>query len=126
MENKNRKKSAMTIDKLARITQDEFLVMNKKIGGLQETVGGLQETVGGLQGAVGGLQEAVIGLDLKIDRFQEEVRGNTATILKSVEKIAGKLDKQEKEDAAHVMLHHRISNTLHDHDKRIKKLEVRV
>ena len=71
-------------------------------------------------------------LDVRLEEFREEfreeiredMREQTATILQAVDKVLTRFDKAEKNDAAHTMLHKRITDDLHGHDLRIKKLEV--
>lgn len=62
-------------------------------------------------------------LDIRLDGVKEEMRAQTAEILQGVDKILIRFDTAEKDHAAHGMLHRRITDDLHDHDVRIKKLE---
>ena len=59
------------------------------------------------------------------EEITEEMRGQTAIILQGVDKIVTRFDAAEKDHAAHAMLHQRITDDLHGHDQRIKKLEIR-
>ncbi len=65
-------------------------------------------------------------LDLRLGEFQEEVRGETVKILQGVDKIITRFDVAEKDRAAHSMLHTHITDELHGHDQRIKKLEAKL
>ena len=61
-----------------------------------------------------------------IEEMKEEMRAHTAQILQGVDKIITRFDAAEKDHAAHAMLHTRITDDLHGHDVRIKKLEARI
>ncbi|MEK7082389.1 MAG: hypothetical protein AAB915_01795 [Patescibacteria group bacterium] len=65
-------------------------------------------------------------LDQTRDGMREDMRKETARVLQAVDKIATKFDTAEKDHAAHAALHGRITDDLHGHDLRIKKLEARV
>ena len=60
------------------------------------------------------------------EEIKEEIRGETAKILQGVDKIITRFDAAEKDHAAHTNLHKRITDNLHHHDHRIKKVEARV
>lgn len=63
-------------------------------------------------------------VDAKIEMAKEEIINEVSKkIIESNDKVVTKLDILLKENAAHTMGHHRIDDTLHGHDKRIKKLE---
>ena len=70
-------------------------------------------------------------LDVRLEEFREEFRDDmredmreqTATILQAVDKVLTRFDKAEKNDAAHTSLHKRITDDLHGHDLRIKRIE---
>lgn len=68
-------------------------------------------------------------LDQRLGEFRgemrEEMRTQTVEILQGVDKILVRFDAAEKDHAAHGMLHGRITDDLHGHDLRIKKLEAR-
>ena len=68
----------------------------------------------------GEIKEEIMG------EMREEIRGETAKILQGVDKIITRFDKAEKDHAAHAVLHGRITDELHGHDQRIKKLEAKV
>ena len=69
-------------------------------------------------------------LDVRLEEFREEIREDmrdqTATILQAVDKVLTRFDKAEKDNAAHTMLHKRITDDLHGHDLRIKRIEVAI
>jgi hypothetical protein len=57
------------------------------------------------------------------DEIVGEVRKETRSVIKSNDRVVTTLDTIITDLAAHDSLHGRITNDLHDHDKRIKKLE---
>ena len=67
-------------------------------------------------------------LDLRLGEFKEEIqdemRGQTARILQAVDRVLVPADTAEKDRAAHGALHAGIVDDIHDHDERIKKLEL--
>ncbi|MDP3710595.1 MAG: hypothetical protein Q8R29_02610 [bacterium] len=61
----------------------------------------------------------------KFVEFKEVVvREISQTVMESNDKLATKIDVLAKELAAHGASHHRMDIVLHDHEKRIKKLEI--
>ena len=70
------------------------------------------------------------GIDTRLDEFKqgitEEMRGETVKILQAVDGVMARFDVAEKEEAAHSALHGRITDDIHEHDTRIKKLEVAI
>ena len=68
-------------------------------------------------------------LDARLKEFKTEIRDEmrmqTGEILQGVDKILVRFDAAEKDHAAHAALHGRITDDLHVHDVRIKKLEAR-
>lgn len=69
-------------------------------------------------------------LDFRFDEFgetiDEKMREQTATLLQAVDKVITRFDIAEKDRGAHSALHGRITDDIHEHDKRIKKLEVAI
>lgn len=71
-------------------------------------------------------------MDARFSHFKEEfghemnekMRGQTVTILRAVDKVLVRFDSSEKNAAAGVLLHKRVTDQVDDHEKRIKKLEV--
>ena len=57
---------------------------------------------------------------------KDDLKTTEIKILQAVDKIATKFDKTEKEKAAHTVLHKRITDDLHHHNQRIKKLEAKI
>jgi len=94
---KSVKKSNMTLDKLARITQDQFLVV----------------------------RENMVTKD-DLENLKEEIRGDTVEILQKVDKIVTHFDTEGKDRAAYDVLHKRLTDDFHNHDQRIKKLEAKI
>lgn len=63
-------------------------------------------------------------VDAKIEKAKEEIIDEVSRkIIESNDKVVTKLDILLKDNAAHTMSHQRVDDTLHQHDKRIKKLE---
>ncbi|MBI2055809.1 MAG: hypothetical protein HYT37_00295 [Candidatus Sungbacteria bacterium] len=58
-------------------------------------------------------------------KITEKMKNETITILQAFDKLATSFDAKEKEEAAHTALHGRISDTLLDHDARLKKVEAK-
>lgn len=112
-----KKKQKMTLDKLAMITQRQFLDIRKDMKEMV-TKEYLDETLG-LYATKGDLEQ-----------FKEEIvlgiKEENLKVLQSNDKVITKLDILLKEDAAHNVAHKRINDTLYDHDKRIKKIEEKV
>lgn len=67
-------------------------------------------------------------LDERLDQFKDEIREDmreqTATLLQAVDKVMTRYDSAEKDQAGHNALHRRITDDIHEHDDRIKKLEI--
>lgn len=59
------------------------------------------------------------------DEMGEKIQNATIKVLAAVDKILARFDRKEKEEAAHTMLHKRITDDLHNHETRIKTLETR-
>ena len=100
----------MNLDKLARITQEEFLAVRRVMATKDELTAMRKEMA---------TKE-----DLHV--LKEEMRTETVKILRGVDKIITRFDIAEKEHAAHTILHKRITDELHSHDKRLKVLESNV
>lgn len=109
---KNVTKSKITLDKLAQMTHNEFLVTDRKI-----------DEIRGKMATKDDLKHFATKDDLK--DLKEDIRSDTAEILQKVDKIVKKFDAAEKDHAAHTVLHKRITDELHGHDQRIKKLKIR-
>ena len=113
------KKQRMTLDKLAMITQQQFL-------DIQEIMATKED-----------LKYFATKEDLKYFATKEDlnqqrediiqdVRLMHADVIQSNDKVITKLDILLKEHAAHTMAHKRIDGTLFEHNKRIKKIEEKV
>lgn len=104
----------MTLDKLARITQDEFRVARKDMDK-------------GFTELRGDVQEGFLALRKDIpEEVRDIVREGNIKIIASNEKVASKLDEFLKDRGAHDALHKRITDDIHHYDQRIKKLEAKV
>lgn len=101
------KKSKMTLENLARMTQNEFTALREEMATKDDLK--LLATKAELK-------------DMK-DTIIDEVRNENQKVLQSSDKVITKLDVLLKDTAAHNLLHKRIDDELHTHDKRIKKLE---
>ena len=104
------KKQRMTLDKLAMITQQQFL-------DIQEIMATKED-----------LKYFATKEDLNQQREDiiQDVRLMHADVIQSNDKVITKLDILLKEHAAHTMAHKRIDGTLFEHNKRIKKIEEKV
>lgn len=91
----------MTIDQLARITQEEFLAVRSEMGG-----------IAGQMATKNDLHE-----------LEERMRGETAKILQSVDTILVRFDNAEKDHAADKLLHDRHETAIEHHEQRITTLE---
>ena len=108
------KKSKITLDKLAQATEREFLTVGKDMReGFAEVRKDMSE----------GLAE--VRKDI-VEEVRDIVREGNVKIIASNDKVATKLDEFLRDRAAHDMLHKRITDDLHHHDQRIKKLEVKI
>ena len=94
---KSVKKSNMTLDKLARITQHQFLIVRENMATKDDLI-----------------------------NLKEEIRGDTVEILQKVDKIVTHFDTKEKDRAAHDALHKRITDELYHHDGLLKKIEAKI
>lgn len=108
------KKSKMTIDKLARITQDEFVTVRKD---MHEGFTDVRKD----------MHEGFVGFRKDIaEEVRDIMREGNVKIISSNEKVASKLDEFLKDRAAHDSLHKRITDDFHSHDQRIKKVEAKI
>ena len=122
------KKTKMTLDKFTRMTQNEFLSVRQDMdkgfsklrGDMQELRGDMQELRGDMQGGFTMIRKEIT------EEVRDVMREENLKIISSNEKVASKLDDFLKDRAAHDALHKRITDDLHYHDRRIKKLEARV
>ncbi len=119
---KNVKKPKLTIDKVGQMAQREFLGLGKKIDGIREDVSDIRENMATRDD----LHNFATKDDLKAFATKDDLKTTEVKILQAVDKVVTKFDKAEKEEAAHISLHKRITDDLHGHDQRIKKLEVKV
>ena len=113
---KNDKKSKITMEKLARITQNEFSAVRKEMADEFSTA---REYM---------FKHFATKMELRDmkDDIIDEVRKENLKILQSNDKVVTKLDLLIKDNAAHDALHKRIEDNLYNHDRRIKKLEATV
>ncbi|KKS37329.1 MAG: hypothetical protein UV01_C0011G0034 [Parcubacteria group bacterium GW2011_GWA2_42_14] len=117
----NAKKSKITLNKLAGMTAREFSTVRKDMNkGFVELRGDMRELRGDMQNGFSMMRKDITGEVLDI------VREGNINIVASNEKVASKLDEFLKDRGAHDALHKRITDELHYHDQRVKKLEVKV
>ncbi len=124
---KSDKKLKMTLDRLAAVTQDEFLSVRKDMDkGFSELRGDTQELRGNMQELRGDMQDGFTTVRKEIvEEVRDIVREGNVKIIASNEKVATKLDDFLKDRAAHDVLHKRITDDLHHHDQRLKKVEAK-
>jgi hypothetical protein len=92
----------MTLEKLAAMTQAEFRALRGEMADMR----GVMTT-----------KEDLKGLEVRV---ADEV---SRKVIESNDRVMTKLDVVVKDLTAHDSLHNRITEDLHDHDTRIKKLE---
>lgn len=104
----------MTIDDLARMTQGEFRAVRSEMADMREVMATKDD-----------LKHFATKDDLKMleGRIIEGVRQESTKVIQSNDRVVTKLDTVLQDLAAHDSLHKRITDDLHDHDTRIKKLE---
>ncbi len=101
------KKSKMTLDKLAQMTQREFLHLNGEITEIRENMATKEDLkLFATKEDLGGLR----------DELKDDIRKGTVDILQAVDVIVTKFDKVEKDHAADKLLHDR-------HEKRLERVE---
>lgn len=118
---KGGEKSKMTLDKLATMTQNEFLAVRKKVDkGFSEFRGDIEDLRIGTQEGFSMIRKEIV------EEVRDVVREESTKVIASNDRVATKLDDYLKDRAAHDKLHGRITDDLHHHDQRIKKLEAKV
>ena len=138
------KKPIMTLDKLARITQKEFVSVRSEMAGefkavrsemagefkaVRSEMAGefkavrseIGEVKTDLQTEIAGVKSEVADLKEGLEDFKRDV---IVTVNQSNDRVVSKLDVVLKEFAAHTHSHRRIDDTLLDHESRLKKVEV--
>ena len=105
----------MTLDKLAVMTQTEFISVRKD---MDRGFSGIRE---GLKNFAtkDDLKRFATKDDLKNFATKDDLQHATVEVLQAVDKIVTKFDKAEKDHAADKLLHDR-------HEKRLEKLEAKV
>lgn len=109
----NRQKSKMTIDKLAQMTQEEFLSVRN-------------DMKKGFSDVRDDLKLFATKDDLKLFATKDDLRETEAKILQGVDKMVTRFDAAEKDHAAQDVLFQRMADELHDHDQRLKRIEAKV
>lgn len=125
---KGGEKSKMTLDKLATMTQNEFLAVRKEVDkGFSEFRGDVEKLRGDIEDLRIGTHEGFSMIRKEIvEEVRDVVREESTKVIASNDRVATKLDDYLKDRAAHDKLHGRITDDLHHHDQRIKKLEAKV
>jgi hypothetical protein len=100
----------MTLDKLATMTQKEFRALRSEMAAFA-TKDDLKHFA--TKDDLRELKDGIVG----------EVRKERQTIIESNDRVVTKLDTIIKDFAAHDSLHKEITDKLHDHDQRLRKLE---
>lgn len=124
---KNVKNSKMTLEKLAAMTQDEFLAMDKKVDDIRENMA-TKDDLRDMQRE--NLRIFATKSDLKLfatkndlsglrDELKDDIRKGTVDVLRAVDVIVTKFDKAEKDHAADKLLHDR-------HEKRLERVELKL
>lgn len=110
----------MTLEKLARMTQGEFVAIRKDMGKLA-TKDDLKNFA-----TKDDLRSFATKEDVRELKHEiiEEVRNENQKVIHSNDKVVTKLDVVLKELGAHGAAHERIDQKLEDHEKRIKRVEV--
>lgn len=100
----------MTLDKLAHMTQQEFVRIDTRLDGLA-TKEDLKSFA--TKEDMNQFKEEVLG----------EVRKENLKVLQSNDTVVIKLDQIITDQAAHTLLHTQIDDDLHKHDTEIKKIK---
>ncbi|TSC78273.1 MAG: hypothetical protein G01um101433_307 [Parcubacteria group bacterium Gr01-1014_33] len=131
------KKQRMTLDKLAMITQQQFLDIQEIMATKEDLKYFATKEDLKYFATKEDLKYFATKEDLKYFATKEDlnqqrediiqdVRLMHADVIQSNDKVITKLDILLKEHAAHTMAHKRIDGTLFEHNKRIKKIEEKV
>ncbi|OGZ98328.1 MAG: hypothetical protein A3G49_01575 [Candidatus Sungbacteria bacterium RIFCSPLOWO2_12_FULL_41_11] len=119
----NAKKSKMTLDKLARMTANEFSVVKKDMNDGFATIRQEMATKDDLKhfATKDDLKLFATKVDLNDLRVElkDDIQKGTVEVLRAVDKIVTKFDKAEKDHAADKLLHDR-------HEKAIEILKQKV
>lgn len=100
----------MTLDKLAEMSQREFLHLNGKIEDIQEKMATKEDLkLFATKEDLGDLR----------DELKGDIQKGTVDILRAVDVIVTKFDKAEKDHAADKLLHDR-------HEKRLERVELKL
>lgn len=108
----------MTLEKLARITTNEFGVVRKEMADEFKAV--RTEMADEFKTVRDEMSDGFTEARKEMRDMKKEIM---IGMIQSNDKVITKLDAYFKDQAAHDALHKRIENTLHDHGKRIKTLE---
>lgn len=111
-------KPKMTLEKLARMTANEFGTVRKEMADEFKAV--RTEMADEFKAVKTEMRTEFVEVRKEMQDMKKEI---LIGMIQSNDKVITKLDVYFKDQAAHDALHKRIENTLHDHGKRIKTLE---
>ena len=107
------KKKKMTLEKLAVLTQNGFLEMNKSLGG---EIAGLRSEFVDFKQEMTEFKQEMIGFKQEMTEFKQETAGH-------FNHIYGKLEDLERENESGFAQYKRQEKTLTNHETRVVKLE---
>jgi archaellum component FlaC len=140
-ENKVAEKKLVTevyLDMRLGLVDKRFDGIDKRFDGIDKRLHSIDKRFDGIDKRFDGIDKRFDGIKIYIDEqlyetrrglkeeITEEMRGETVKILQAVDGVMARFDRAEKEEAAHTALHTRITDTVHQHDERIGRLEARV
>lgn len=99
-------------------------ILDERIGRIDERMDGFDERMDRFDERMGGFDKRMDRMENRMGSMKDEIINEVSKrTIQSNDEVITKLDILLKDNAAHAMSHHRIDDTLHGHDKRIKKLE---
>ena len=113
-------KKKMTLEKLAVLTQNGFLEMNKSLGG---EIAGLRSEFVDFKQEMTEFKQEMTEFKQEMMEFKEEMIGFKQETAGHFDHIYGKLDDLERENQFGFAQYKRQEKTLTNHETRIVKLE---
>ena len=115
----------MTLDKLAKMTQDEFFTVRNEMEKGFSTLRKEMATKDDLKrfATKDDLKQYATKEDLKQYATKDDLQKSTVMVLQAIDGVVARFDKMEQDSAADKLLHDRHETMLEDHDVRIKALE---
>ena len=115
----------MTLDKLATITQDEFVAVRKDMAG--EFVAVRREMKNGFISVRKDMADEFVAVREEMHEMKKDIIEEVGQkIIQSNDKLATKLDLLLKDGSAHDSLHHEITDQILDHETRLRKAEIKL